>query len=71
MTIVGCGLFALALAILVSTWVLHRDVVKVYYPKKHVGCCQEMTTMVQQAALGGKLNEVEQQWVSILADMED
>lgn len=34
MTIIGYGLFAVALAILLSTWVLHRDVVKVYYPRK-------------------------------------
>ena len=33
MSIVGYGLFAVAISILVSTWIIHRDIVKVYYPQ--------------------------------------
>jgi hypothetical protein len=70
MTIVGCGLFALAASIVFAAWLFHRDVVKVYYPKEHKCCSQEGMAMVRQAAQEGKLSEAEQ-WMDMEDELED
>lgn len=70
MTVVGYGLFAVAISILVSTWIFHRDVVKVYYPKKGSWTHSGTTTGRYSSASPNSLEESWDELEESLGDQE-